>query len=402
MAKTHLTKRAVEQLKAPDPSGKQKLHWDSTLTGFGVLVSGTTTAKSYIVQRDVGGRTRRVTIGATNVLTLDAARKRAEVVLADFYQGIDPKAGRRGGLTLRKALDTYLATRKDLRPASISGYRTSIENYLTSWLDTPLRDITPEMVVARHTSLQAEIAARGRYSGKAAANAAMTSLRVIYNYAAELEPLPANPVTRLKRGWFPVERRERMVKHDELPQFYRGILALPNPVHRDYLLLLLFTGLRRTEAASLTWDNIDFAGGVIRLPAARTKAGRKLDLPMSDLVRDLLVARRALGKDKFVFPSGRGHITEPKFPLEAVAEATGIYVSAHDLRRTFITIAESTDISVIALKALVNHALGRDVTSGYVMITTERLREPAQKVADKIKALCQIEEPQGVERLHRP
>jgi len=61
--------------------------------------------------------------------------------------------------------------------------------------------------------------------------------------------------------------------------------------------------LRRNEAAALRWDEIDLAERVIRLPAKRTKAGRKLDLPMSDLVRDLLIARRALGHEgAFVVP----------------------------------------------------------------------------------------------------
>jgi hypothetical protein len=54
---------------------------------------------------------------------------------------------------------------------------------------------------------------------------------------------------------------------------------------------------------------------------------------MSDFVRDLLVARRALGNDgDWVFgaDSRSGHIAEPKFPLALVAKATGITVSAHD------------------------------------------------------------------------
>ena len=91
-------------------------------------------------------------------------------------------------------------------------------------------------------------------------------------------------------------------------------MALPNPVARDYLLLLLFTGLRRTEAATLRWGDVDFVERVIRLPAARTKAGRKLDLPMTDIVRDLLVARRAIGKEEYVFPSDSKskHISEPR------------------------------------------------------------------------------------------
>jgi integrase len=130
--------------------------------------------------------------------------------------------------------------------------------------------------------------------------------------------------------------------------------VLPNPIARDYLLLLLFTGLRRREAATLRWDCVDFSARIIRLPAASTKAGRKLDLPMSDFVRDLLVARRAAGDTVWVFPSNSksGHIEEPKFALQQVAATSGIRVSAHDLRRTYATIAESTDISVLAPKAL--------------------------------------------------
>ena len=50
------------------------------------------------------------------------------------------------------------------------------------------------------------------------------------------------------------------------------------------------------EAAGLRWGDIDLAARLIRLPAAKMKSGRKLDLPMSDFVRDLLVARRAGGR----------------------------------------------------------------------------------------------------------
>ena len=68
-------------------------------------------------------------------------------------------------------------------------------------------------------------------------------------------------------------------------------------------------------------------------------------------------------------------------------------MSAHDLRRTFITVAESVDISPLALKALVNHSLGRDVTSGYVVMTAERLREAALCICTRMKALCGIADP---------
>jgi integrase len=393
MARLKLTAKAIDRLRAPSPNGKQQLYWDTELRGFGVLVSGTTNGKSFVVQRDVNGQSRRVTVGATNVLTLDDARKEAERVLADFYRGVDPKIAARGRLTLRAALENYLAGNKRLRPNSVKDYRTSIERHLAPWLNRPLHEIDAAAVIERHGAIAAAVKAEGRYSGEATANGTMRCLRSIWNFVAEGDPsLPANPTRALRRQWFAVHRRERLVKADELPQFYAAVRALPNAIAADYLTMLLFTGLRREEAASLEWADIDLQARILRLPAARTKAGRKLDLPLTDYVHDLLVARRALGDAKFVFPSvgASGHISEPKFPLNQVALATGIQISAHDLRRTFAVCAESSGVSPWVLKKLLNHSLGSDVTAGYLPLTVEQLREPAQKVCDKMKTLCGV------------
>jgi integrase len=392
-----LTEKAIARLPAPDPSGKQVLYWDKDLKGFGVLVSGVSTAKTYVVQHLLpSGKTRRVTIAPTNVGKLTEAKKRAQEILSEFYRGIDPKAGRRDRTTLRSALDSYLEARADLKPRSIEGYCESVERHLAPWLDHPLRDITREMVETRLRQIAKNVARGGQHAGNAAANGVMRVLRVLYNHAADhappTNPMPPNPV-RLKKMWLPVEPRTRSLSVDDLPKFYEAVCGLSNHVARDYLLLVLFTGLRRREAAGLRWEHIDFGDRVIRLPAESTKANRKLDLPMNDFVHALLVARRALGDDAWVFPanSASGHIEEPRHPLDLVRDACGINVSTHDLRRTFITAAESTEMSVLALKALVNHSLGKtDVTAGYIQMTADRLREPAQKVCDKLKSLCRV------------
>jgi integrase len=129
---------------------------------------------------------------------------------------------------------------------------------------------------------------------------------------------------------------------------------LPSPIGRDYLLLVLFTGLRRREAAGLRWRDVDLASRTLRIPAERNKAGRKLDLPLTDFVHDLLARRRTIGRTEFIFPaaSRSGHLEMPRYFLEQVATASGVKVTVHDLRRSFITVAESCDISPIALKAL--------------------------------------------------
>ena len=50
--------------------------------------------------------------------------------------------------------------------------------------------------------------------------------------------------------------------------------------------------------------------------------------------------------------------------------------------------AESAEISAVAMKLLVNHSIGGDMTARYAVLSTERLREAAQKVADRIEELC--------------
>lgn len=70
--------------------------------------------------------------------------------------------------------------------------------------------------------------------------------------------------------------------------------------------------------------------------------------------------------------------------MAKVIKTTDIQFTAHDLRRTFITIAESLDIPAYALKRLLNHKMNGDVTTGYIILDVERLRKPMQMIADFI------------------
>jgi integrase len=328
---------------------------------------------------------------------LAEAREAARGLLVDMRRGLDPKRKTTG--TLRQTLDAYLLANKDIKPRSRAIYTSLVNLHLTPWQDRPLSSITAADVDSLHHAITAKVARRGRHSGHAIANEAIRAFRTLYNWAAYRdEALPRNPVRLRQAEWHKVKPKRRPIAPEHLAAWYAAVLALP-PLGKDYLLLTLFTGMRRREAAALRWEEVDFNKRVIRLPAHRAKTGRPLDLPMTSFVHTLLVARRALGDaGGFVFPSyGRkGHMQTPDKWIYAVRAATGIEFSTHDLRRTFITVAESCDISVYALKALVNHSLGTgDVTAGYIGMTAERLREPAQRVSDKLCKLCGVDAPAG-------
>jgi integrase len=390
------TKQTVARITAPDTSGRQKLLWDDDLKGFGMLISGTTTARSWVVQKALpNGNRRRITIGAVNVLTVEQARDRAIGLLAQFADRRDPKAEaqkeRQRGMTLRLALAQYLGRTK-LRPSSKALYEREVTTHLGGWLDKPLRRITPDMVRQRHAEITRDLKSSG-HSGNAVANNVLQRFRAIWRYAANsIDDLPPHPVARgLFDLWHPVKRRERLLSDASLRPWYEALNELASPMTRDALLLLLFTGMRLREGTGLRWDEVDPAHRTITISGNRTKTGDPLEIPMNSFVHDLLVARRArYGNERgLVFPGVRnGH--DPRHGILKVIEQTGIQFSPHDLRRTFVTTGESLEnIEWLALKTLVGHRV-KDVTAGYVIMNVERLRRPSQAICDRLMQLCGI------------
>ncbi|GGI78503.1 hypothetical protein GCM10007966_03920 [Legionella impletisoli] len=186
------------------------------------------------------------------------------------------------------------------------------------------------------------------------------------------------------RSWYRIERRKSYIKPHELANWYSAVNNLENHILRDYLLLIIFTGLRRQEAATLKWQQVDLEGKTIHI--LQTKNHETHTLPLSDFLCDLLIARKENRINDYVFPGtgAAGHIIEPRKQMAQVTKATGIEFTVHDLRRTFITIAESLDIPAYALKRLMNHKMTNDVTAGYIIVDVERLRKPMQLITNYI------------------
>jgi integrase len=385
---------------------RQRLYFDTELHGFGLCVGAG--AKTYFAQRSVRGRSRRVTIGRHGVFTVDQARRRAQQLLGKMADGVDPvdekRKARARGFTLRQALALCEQTLKTKKRSdkTISGYRYAIATYLKDWLDRPLAEITRDEVQQRHLTIAEDVAA-GRYAGEYAngrkrkrsknqgqptANSAMVAFRAVYNRALRGHPeLPANPCINI--DWFVTGREKKELPLSQLHKWHRHVLEMDNPIRRDYLLFTLHTGLRRQSATEVRWEHADFERGILRVP--KPKGGRAFDLPLSDHLIRLLKARRkendeAFGDSPWAFPadSGSGHIAEPR------EEFDGVEWTPHDLRRWFITAAESLDLSAYVIKSLVNHRLpSGDVTAGYIQHEVERLRPAMEMIGAKLRALCE-------------
>lgn len=401
--KHRLYKGFVEGLTEP---GKVR---DTEVKGFAVKVTPAG-KKVYIVENSVRGGSKKVTvtIGPHGLWTTDNARKEAKEILALMAKGINPNQEKERALekrqqqiaqeeakkkqseiTLKVVLEDYLKSRgESLKESTRYIYRIVVASSLADWMDKPIESISREMVEARHR----EITQSGK---KGAANHVMRILRALFTYAMTTytrfdgeKLLPENPVKRLSevKAWNKLHRRQGVIKTHELQAWYQAVQKLHHEIGRDLLVFLLFTGLRRNEAAGLKWSDIDFDAETIFVEDTKNRQPHML--PMTQPLRQILERRRRVRCNELVFPSKRtkGQVRDLRSDLDKIAEETGIEFTVHDLRRTFITIAESLDIPYYAIKRLANHKDSSDVTVGYIVADVERVREPMQKISDFIES----------------
>lgn len=379
-----LTKSVVDSLEAA-PGETQTFYWDPELTGFGLRVSRYG-HKSFVVKR----RNHRMVLDRVGVVSLEDARQRAIEFMAQVGRGEDPVEARRqsarrlqkraqSDLTILEVWQAYSTAKKQLRDRTRVEYEYALQTYCSEWLKRPIRSLTREFISDEHTRIRTVVARRRasrRATGNSTANGVMRVVRALWNFAAEQELVPdlgRNPVGALSANgaWYPEVAREEYVPGADLPTFYGAVLEYRSPgladatALRDLVRLMLFTGLRLNEARSLRWSNVDERRGLIRLSAEETKAKRRLDLPISPYVARLLAGRPST--HDWVFPGKVTHVVDPRPVLRhAASKLASIngnhvggsnYHNPHSLRRTFVTVAESLNLSAYTLKALVNHSL---------------------------------------------
>lgn len=392
--KVGFTKALLDSIAPPSGKSRTYLH-DSRVSGLCLSVTPAG-VKSFLVYRKLNGRPVRVTLGRYPDISIEQARRLAAQRIGEMAEGVNPIARKREerqrGITLGEVFNDYMTSRaKNHSENTKSNYNTILNSHLVEWREKPITAISRDMVERKHRVLS-EVS-------PSAANKSMRVLRALFNYAqgkyeaGSGQPLVVdNPVKRLThtKSWNKEERRQNVIKRSELRPWFEAVLALAdrggnfNGVVSDYLQFVLFTGLRRREASNLLLDDLNFNDKTFTI--TKTKNGRPLTLPMSPYVENILKRRCHENNTGFVFPSDEEGkpLNDPRGQIDWVRNQSGVNFTIHDLRRTFITLAESLDISAFALKALVNHSSGSDVTAGYIIMDVERLRSPMEHVASAI------------------
>jgi integrase len=400
----NFTESELSNLPHPKP-GKRVVYHDNKTQGLSIRITHAG-IKSFIVRANVNGKTKTVTLGRYPSMKIEVARRLAREALNTFSFGINPNDEKRNkrikSITLKQTMDDYITSRnKNLKQKTISDYRILFNGFLSEWENKELRDISRNMVEKKH----AKIGEKSIYR----ANGTMRLLRALFNYADGAYEdskgesiIIRNPVQRISnnKAWFREKSRDNIIQPNDLKAWFTAVKNLPNhhinairnnisETVSDYLIFILFTGLRQSEAAGLLWKDVDFHNSLFTV--RDTKNHTDHTLPLTSYTSDLLRVRQGDTNSEYVFSGNNPNksIVNPYKQIKKIRDESGIHFTMHDLRRTFATIADILNIQYHVIKRLMNHA-NNDVTSlHYIKSSKEKLREPMQQITsyilDKVK-----------------
>ena len=357
MASKRLTDVGIERL-APPAEGRLEV-WDALVPGLGLRVGGR--RKSFFVITRVDGRQKRVTLGVHPALTIAAAREKARTAIAQAQNGEDPTALKRDEAAARKRRQAETAA------ALIELY---IESYARprqrSWRDTagrlrtyalPILGDLPVASVTRADVVKVIDASVAQGLG-VGANRLLANLKTFLNWCVDRGVIDRSPAERVRppRAETP---RDRVLTSEELATVWRAAEADGYPFGAIVRLLIL-TGQRRDEVATLRWADVDLASRTWTIPAERNKSARPHLVPLAPGAAEVLDALPQLGP--LCFPSRNDLAGEGAFcgwgrakrRLDARSGVTGWRL--HDLRRTAASGMARFGVDPHIVERILNHA----------------------------------------------
>ena len=275
------------------------------------------------------------------------------------------------------------------------------KNFNNLWGKKLIKDITPNLIEKYKSDRNGQVYYEKIVKGKkivkrispATVNRELGVLSKIFSIAIDNKKAKENPLVNVKKlkvankleRHMTAEEQERFIKFcnhdysymdvtaDELEKITKKYCNYSYDHVRDIALICLNTGMRRGEILNLTWNCIDFLANM--LCALNTKNGLKNDVPMNNIVKNILLTRyNSKGDNVYVFTNpetGTKYGNIHKAFMTACKMANVPNFRFHDTRHTFASRSIKNNVPVPVLQEILNHKNIR-TTMRYVHNTFEQ------------------------------
>lgn len=379
------TKTAIAAFPDP-PKGQRSTYYDEKVQKLAIRLTAAGSRTFYVIKRTESGMAW-LKLGLFPDLSVENARKEAEKVLGQFAQGNDPaqiRRAERAEMTLDDLHNEYMTrcaafNRRPDKPKA--NYRL----YLSAWGKRKLSTIRHEEVDRLHKKI-------GRENGVVTANIALKLLHVMFNKAINEWRIWSgeNPAHGIKK--FPEQSRDRFLQSDELPRFFQAVAEESNETIRDYVLISLLTGARRTNVLEMRWQDVSFERAEWRI--GMTKNGTPQTVTLSPEALEVLRNRKPQEEAVFVFPGTgkQGHLAEPKKGWTRILERAGIAdLRIHDLRRTLGSWQAKTGASMAIIGKSLNHK-SQSTTAIYARLDLDPVRQSVNTATSVMMAAAGVKQ----------
>lgn len=331
----NFTEKTVAALPIPTKEEGLSIYYDTgTTDGLSIRITYGGTKTYYFAMR-FQGRTVQFKIGRVGDIKLTDARARAHTYREQATKGEDPSRERKESLrdiTLKQFYENVYRPEYSVvykKSGSIKNDDSIFGHRLGMFHNRTLLSINSNEIEKLHNKIKMDLSP---YT----ANRMLSLIKHMYGIAVKQGYVrrDANPTEQLSK--FPEKSRGRFLQSDELPRFFDALETEPNQVFKNYILISLFSGIRRNNVLSMRWSDVDLKNEFIYLP--ETKNGEPQQVPMSNQLKELLEGIKSVSDSEWVIPSNKsksGHLEDPKRPWQDLLARAGIKdLRLHDLRRT--------------------------------------------------------------------
>ena len=376
----NFTEKGIAALPIPAKEDGQAIYYDSgSKDGLMLIVTygGTKTFYHYMFFEKKPVRTK---IGRWPQFKVVAARAAAHTLSEDASQnGTHPGEKRRENLrdiTLKQFYETVYKPEYSLvykKPRSVANDDSIFTHRFGDFHNRYLLSIKTSELEKLHNQTK-------QTHSPYTANRVLSLIKHVYVIAAKYGYVKGhnNPAAGIRK--FPEQSRDRFLQSDELGRLFAALDAEDNEIFKNYVLISLYTGQRRSSILSLRWSQVDLVNGFIYLPD--TKNGEPMQVPMTNQLRELLQKINQYTKSDWVFPSNKsksGHFEDPKRPWQELLRRAGIEnLRLHDLRRTMGSYQAISGSSL----HIIGKSLGHKSTSAtqvYARLSADTVRAAMEK-----------------------
>ena len=374
-----ISKRSVDGLRV---ESKDAVFWDRELPGFGVRVHRTG-RKSYVVQTRGPSGPKRVTIGRHGDISAEQARKEAASIIDRIKCGMDPvPAPPAPELTVADLAERCMSAhaKVNCRPKTVELYRHAINSYIVPEFGSlAVGAVDRAQVMAQHYKLRDKPYQANHVLGVLSK---MFSLAETWGLATP----GSNPCRSVHM--YRKRKRERFLTEDEYRRLGRVLdeaegdgSVWPYSIHAIRLLIL--TGCRRNEIATLRWDDVDRTAGELRLRDSKTGARM---IPLTPTIEDVLTGIPRIPGNPWVIAGKKpgAHLSNVDEAWRRLRARAGLYdVRIHDLRHSYASRALALGESLSMIGRLLGHSkIG--TTARYAHLARDTERTSAAKVGGSI------------------